>query len=64
MIIIFYKNYKNAASLFYSYTNYSALNLSMKFRNIPQDPQVIFLWLHVAKNYHESRMAEVIHLCW
>lgn len=50
MIIIFYKNYKNAASLFYSYTNYSALNLSMKFRNIPQDPQVIFLWLHVAKN--------------
>ena len=46
----FYKNYKNAASLFYSYTNYSALNLSMKFRNIPQDPQVIFLWLHVAKN--------------
>lgn len=50
IIIIFYKNYKNAASLFYSYANYSALNLSMKFRNIPQDPQVIFLWLHVAKN--------------
>ena len=29
---------------------YSALNLSMKFRNIPEDPQVIFLWLHVANN--------------
>ena len=38
----FYKNYKNAASLFYSYTNYSALNLSMKFRNIPKTHKLFF----------------------